>query len=131
MHANGVTGLRSITIIVTDTARLLPAYDRLFGLHEVTTTDAVAAIRTGPHRLLFMTEDDFETMHPGIALSADFPIPGIAAVELAIANPDETADYLTQWQVAFDEMPDGRLIVPAEEANGTILILSGGPGRGA
>ena len=69
-HPNGVVGLRSIYLIVADTAALLPAYDRLFGLHEVTTTDAVACVRAGPYRILFATPDDFETMHPGIALVA-------------------------------------------------------------
>jgi catechol 2,3-dioxygenase-like lactoylglutathione lyase family enzyme len=122
-HPNGVTGLYNIWVIVPDTAALLPAYDRLFGLHEVTTTDAVAAVRTGPHRLLFLTEDDFETMHPSVDLGPGFAAPGIAALELIVADRERTADYLTQWQVAFDELPDGRLAIPACEANGTVLFL--------
>jgi hypothetical protein len=123
-HPNGVTGLRAIYLIAADTAPLLPAYDRLFGLHEVTTTDAVAAVRVGPHRILFATSDDFETMHPEVELDPGFPVPGIAALELAVARRDATADYLTQWQVAFDELPDGRLAVPADQANGTILFFA-------
>jgi catechol 2,3-dioxygenase-like lactoylglutathione lyase family enzyme len=125
-HPNGVIGLRNIWVIVPDTAALLPAYDRLFGLHEVTTTDAVAAIRTGPHRLLFLSEDDFETMHPGVDLATSFAAPGIAALELAVADRERAADYLAQWQIAFDELPDGRLAIPAEEANGTVLFLQQG-----
>jgi hypothetical protein len=104
----------------------LPAYDRLFGLHEVTTTDAVASVRAGPHRLLFSTPDDFMTMHPGTEIDPDFPLPGIAALELAITSRDDTADYLTQWQLPFDETPDGRLTIPAKEANGTILFFAEG-----
>jgi hypothetical protein len=122
-HPNGAIGLRSIYLVVAETAPLLPAYDRLFGLHEVTTTDAVACVRVGPHRILFSTPDDFETMHPGIDLEPDFPLPGIAALELAVRQLDRAADHLTQWQVAFDELPDGRLAVPAREANGTILFF--------
>jgi hypothetical protein len=105
---------------------LLPAYDLIFGMHEVTTTDALASVRMGPHRLLIATPDDFATMHPGIALPADFLVPGIAALELAVARREATADYLTQWQIPFDELPDGRLAVPAEEANGTILFFREG-----
>jgi catechol 2,3-dioxygenase-like lactoylglutathione lyase family enzyme len=123
-HPNGVTGLRSIHILVPETAPLLPAYDRLFGMHEVTTTDAVASVRAGPYRLLFSTPDDFATMHPGIDIDPDFPLPGIAALELAISDRDATADYLTQWQVAYDEMPDGSLAISAQEANGTVLFLT-------
>lgn len=125
-HPNGALGLRSLYLVVAETAPLLPAYDRLFGLHEVTTTDALASIRVGPHRILFATPDDFETMHPGVELAADFPLPGIAALEIAVARRDATADYLAQWQVAFDELPDGRLTVPAREASGTILFFAEG-----
>ncbi|MBV9827732.1 MAG: VOC family protein [Alphaproteobacteria bacterium] len=124
VHPNGVLGIRSLTVVTPDTASLLPAYDRLFGLHEVTTTDAVAAIRIGPHRLLFMTEDDFETMHPGVDLGPAVPDTGIVAIELAIGDREKTADYLTHMQVPFDEMPDGRVVIPADQANGTILFLS-------
>lgn len=123
VHPNDAVGLRGVYLAVAETAPLLPAYDRLFGLHEVTTTDAVAAVRVGPHRILFATPDDFETMHPGIDLDPDFPLPGIAALELAVGRLDRTADHLTQWQIAFDELPDGRLAVPASEANGTILFF--------
>ena len=123
-HPNGALGISSVHLIVAETAPLLTAYDRLFGLHEVTTTDAVACVRSGPHRILFSTADDFETMHPGVDLDPQFPVPGIAALELAVGRAEQTADHLTQWQVAFDELPDGRLAVPAREANGTILLFA-------
>ena len=122
-HPNGALGIRSLHLIVADTAPLLASYDRLFGLHEVTTTDAVASIRIGPHRILFSTADDFETMHSGIDLDPDFPAPGIAAIELATADLARTADRLRTRQVAFAVLPDGRLAVPAREANGTILFF--------
>ncbi len=122
-HPNGALGVQSLFLVVEDTAALLPAYDRLFGLHEVTTTDAVACVRVGPHRILFSTADDFETMHPGIDLAPDFPAPGIAAIELATSGIARTAGYLRTQQVAFDALPDGRIVVPAREANGTILFF--------
>jgi catechol 2,3-dioxygenase-like lactoylglutathione lyase family enzyme len=123
-HPNGAVGINSVHLLVEDTAVLLPAYDRLFGLHEVTTTDAVASMRAGPHRILFSTPDDFMTMHPGIDIEPDFPLLGIAALELATGSREATADYLTQWQIPFDEAPDGRLAVPGEEANGTVLFFA-------
>jgi hypothetical protein len=123
VHPNGATGLSSVHILVEDTTALLPAYDRLFGIHEVTTTDAVASVRAGSHRLLFSTPDDFATMHPGVEIDPHFPLPGIAALELAVTRREVTADYLTQWQIAHDEMPDGSLAIPAQEANGTVLFF--------
>jgi catechol 2,3-dioxygenase-like lactoylglutathione lyase family enzyme len=124
VHPNGALGVRAVHVLVEDTAPLLPAYDRAFGLHEVTTTDAVASLQVGSHRIVFTTPDDFATMHPGIDIEDDFPLPGIVALELAIGHSDETADYLTQWQIPFDDMPDGSIAIPAAEADGTVLLFS-------
>jgi hypothetical protein len=123
-HPNGAAGLKGIHVLVENTGALLEPYDRLFGIQQVTTTDAVVCIRVGRHRILFSTPDDFLTMHPALELDPDFPLPGIVSLELATADRERTADYFTQWQLAFDEMPDGSLVVPASEANGAILFFS-------
>jgi hypothetical protein len=123
-HPNGTNGLKGIHMLVEHPTPLLPAYDRLFGIQQVTTTDTVASIRVGRHRLVLSTPDDFVTMHPGIDLDPGFGLPGIVSLELAVERRDHTADYLARWQIAFDEMPDGSLVVPAREANGAILFFS-------
>jgi hypothetical protein len=122
-HPNGATGIDALHVVVDNPTALLPAYDRLFGIVGVTTTDAVAAVHVGRQRLVFSTPDDFQTMHPGSELAAGFAPPGIAALELAIDKREDTAFFLAQQEVAFTEMPDGCLAVPAYEANGAILIL--------
>jgi hypothetical protein len=123
-HANGANGIKGIHVLVENTAALLEAYDRLFGIQQVTTTDAVVCVHAGRHQILFSTPDDFLTMHPALDIPADFPLPGIVSVELNVEGREHTADYLTQWQIAFNEMPGGALVVPASEANGTILFFS-------
>jgi hypothetical protein len=123
-HPNGAVGLKSIHVLVENTAVLLEAYDRLFGIPQVTTTDAVVCVHVGQHRILLSTLDDFLTMHPTLRLDRDFPLPGIVSLELGVAGVEQTADYLTQWQIAWDEMPDGSLVVPASEGNGAILFFS-------
>jgi hypothetical protein len=125
-HPNGARGLKGIHVLVESTAPLLEPYDRLFGIQQVTTTDAVATIHVGRHRIVFSTPDDFLTMHPGLDLDPEFPLPGIISLELGVELRDRTADYLAQWQIAFDEMPDGTLVVPPSEANGAVLFFSEG-----
>jgi Glyoxalase-like domain len=124
-HPNGARGLKGIHVLVENTASLLEAYDRLFGIQQVTTTDAVVSVHVGRHRIVFSSPDDFLTMHPGLDLDPDFPLPGIISLELGIDSRDHTADYLAQWQIAFDELPDS-IAVPASEANGAILFFSEG-----
>ncbi len=123
-HPNGANGIAAVHILVASTAALLPAYDRLFGIVQVTTTDAVAAVHVGRHRLVFSTPDDFQTMHPALDLARDFPLPGIIALEIGVERREATAAYLAEQHVAFTEMPDGSLAVAAHQANGAILIFS-------
>jgi len=125
-HPNGAVGLKSIHVLVENTAVLLEAYDRLLGIPQVTTTDAVVCMQIGRHRILFSTQDDFLTMHPTLRLDPDFPLPGIVSFELGVARVEQTADYLTQWQIAWDELPDGSLVVPTGEASGAVLFFSEG-----
>jgi hypothetical protein len=126
LHPNGATALQSVHVLVENTPSLLPAYDRLFGIQQVTTTDTVASIRAGRHRIDFSTLDDFAAMHPGIDLDPDFALPGIVSLELRVEQRGRTAEYFEQRQIAIDELPDGSLVVPASEANGAILFFSEG-----
>jgi Glyoxalase-like domain len=121
-HPNGALGLRGIHVLVESTTALLEPYDRLFGIAQVTTTDAVVCVHVGEHLIVFSTPDDFSTMHPALGLDPDFPLPGIVSLELAISRREHTADYLTRQKIPFDEMPDGSLVVPASEANGAMLF---------
>ena len=122
-HANGSNGIRGIHVLAENTAVLLEPYDRLFGIQQVTTTDAVVCVHVGRHRIVFSTPDDFATMHPAIDFDPGFPVPGIVALELGVERRDDTAEFFRQSEIAVDEMPDGRLVVPAREANGATLFF--------
>jgi hypothetical protein len=123
-HPNGALGLKGIHVLVENTAALLKPYDRLFGIQQVTTTDAVASVHVGPHRIVFSTPDDFSTMYPALDVGSDFPLPGIVSVEFGVARRGVAADYLTRRQVLFEELPDRSLVVPAREASGAIVFFS-------
>jgi hypothetical protein len=125
-HPNGAVGLEAVYVVVDATAPLLPAYDRLFGIGQVTTTDAVAAVHVGRHRLVFSTPDDYETMHPGLELDRRFSLPAIVALEIGITRRDNTEAYLRAHEITFLELPDGDLAVPAREANGATLFFREG-----
>jgi len=125
-HPNGASGIKGIHVLVENTPALLEPYDRLFGIQQVTTTDAVVCIHVGRHRIVFSTPDDFMAMHPTLDLDPDFPLPGIVALELAVDRRDRTIDHLTRSRVSFVEMPDGSLVAPGREANGAMLFFSEG-----
>lgn len=127
VHANGAQRLAAIHVLVDSTAPLLGAYDRLLGIVQVTTTDAVAAIHVGRQRIVFATPDDFRTMHPGLDFEHELPLPGIgiAAIELGVERLERTAEHLSQTQIDFVRLPDGDLAVPPHEATGAIVLFTG------
>ena len=125
-HPNGASGIKGIHVLVENTAALLEPYDRLFGIQQVTTTDAVVCIHVGRHRIVFSTPDDFVAMHPTLDLDPGFPLPGIVALELAVERRDRTIGSPDAVASGFVEMPDGSLVVPAREANGAMLFFSEG-----
>jgi hypothetical protein len=122
MHPNRAAGLLGVTVVTTETEPLRAAYERIFGA-DVVATDAVLTIHCGPHRISFVTPDDFERLYPECELPPGLELPAITALILASRDLDATADHLTQWQIAFDEAADGTLLVPPEEANGTLLVF--------
>jgi len=129
VHANGATGLVGVTVIVNDTAPLVDAYERLFGPANVHTTDNIVTVRVGPHRILFAEAEDFVAMYPEIDIDERATAPFIAVLTLKVIDPEATIDYLTNWQIPYEALPDRRVLVPAEQANGAVLEFIAAPQR--
>jgi catechol 2,3-dioxygenase-like lactoylglutathione lyase family enzyme len=123
-HSNGASGIKSVFVLVADPGALKSAYGRLAGAEQVGSGAGILVVKLGRHRLVFTTPDRFQTMHPGVAVPANFPVPGIVALELAVRSRKRTAGYLKKEEIVFDELPDGRLAVAPGEANGTIILFA-------
>ena len=126
-HPNGAVALRGLTVAVEDTALLRPAYEKLFGPAAVNETDEVLTVHAGPHRIVFATPDDFSALYPEVTLGPAFGLPAIALLVLASRDVEVTMDHLTQWQVPYEQLADGAVLVPAEEANGAALLFTAFP----
>ena len=115
VHPNGVTGIKAVHLVADDPASLAPAYRGLFGDDRVSATVRGLEVDTGRNRLVFT--------RPALS-GIDFPPPAITALELSVANRSASATYLKGAGVAFMELPDGRLAVSPNQANGTSLLLA-------
>ncbi len=125
-HPNGATGLAGITVVVEDTAPLVAPYEQLFGAGSVATTDDVVTLRVGEHRIIFATPDDFAAMYPEVDVEPEALRSGIAALTVTVGDPEATADYLANWHVAFETAGRRAVLVPPDEANGTVLEFVAG-----
>jgi len=114
-HPNGVTGIKAVHLVADDpAAALAPAYRRLFGDDRVTTTGAGIEVDTSRNRLVFT--------RPALS-GLDIAPPAITALELSVVDRATTAAYLKGAGVAFMQLPDSRLAIAPNEANGTSLLL--------
>jgi Glyoxalase-like domain len=125
-HANAITGIAGITVMVEATEPLRAAYDRLFGAGVITTTDDVMTVHVGRHRIVFATPDDVSALYPQADIDLDRPLPAMVALSLRSGDLARTLDHLTQWQVAHEELATGTILVPPEEANGALLVVQRG-----
>jgi hypothetical protein len=114
-HANGVTGIKAVHLVADDPTALAPAYRRLFGDDRVGTTVRGIEVDTGRNTLIFT--------RPALS-GTDIPPPAVSALELSVADRTATVAYLQDAGVAFMQLPDGRLTIAPDEANGTSLLLS-------
>ncbi len=121
-HANAAIGIAGVTVAVSATEPLRAGWDRLAGA-GVTTTDDILTVHIGGHRLIFATPDDVAALFPEAELAFAKPLPAIAAVTLLTADRERTADHLTRCQVVHEELAEGSILVPPEEATGTLLIF--------
>lgn len=122
-HANGAAALHGVSVVVENTAPLRAAYETLFGPAAVNETDEVLTVHAGPHRLVFAMPDDFPALYPEVTLDAELQLPAIAVLTLVSRDLDLTMDHLTQWQVPYEQLADGAVVVPAAEANGASLLF--------
>ena len=95
-----------------------------WGVH---TTDDIVTVRVGPHRILFAEAEDFAAMYPEIDLDERATPPFIAVLTLRTIDPEATIDYFTRWQIPYEALPDRRVLVPAEEANGAAMEFMAAP----
>ena len=119
-HANGVVGIKAVHILADDSAGSAPAYRRVFGDDSVAKTAGGISVGAGRNRLLFSSAPALAAMPPAATATL-----GIDALELTVESRTATGAYLTGAQVAFMELPDGRLLVHPSEATGATLFFSG------
>jgi hypothetical protein len=121
MHANAAIALKGVTILHPDPASLIEAYEALFGLAAVTTTDAVMTLHVGRHRLVFADADNIEVLHPELDFESLGEGPAIALMTLVSGDLDTTAEHMAATDVEHEGERAGSIIVPAGEATGVAL----------
>ena len=114
-HPNGVTGIKAVHLVADDPPGLAPAYRRIFGNERVAITGAGIEVDTGWNRLVFA--------RPALS-GTDISPPAITALELRVESRDATRAYFKTAGVSSMDLPDGRVTVSPQEANGSSLLFT-------
>lgn len=122
-HPNGALRVAGLTVIADDVEPLARLAEQLVGSAEMTRTDSVRAMQTGTAPIMLATPDDAALLHPGFELPEAAPEPLLALMEIAVADPEETAKFLARQEVAHARDGDGSVLVAAEHANGVCLAF--------
>jgi len=126
-HANGARRVREVTVLMDDIAGVSAAYGRLFGEAAVSGEERKGdvAVVTPNGTLRFVTPKVFPKRHYDVKPDKGWRLPRLAALTLDVARPKSTALYLSDQKIAFEQEPDGTVLVPAEAACGVLLEFAG------
>ena len=119
-HPNGAQGIRSITIVVTDPERIVPAYARLFGAAATKRVDGDYAIFTGRGEFHFVTPQGLAARYgPHIGQGGRNP-PFMAAVSLEVGDLEQARGAVEAGGATVEADAPG-FFVPPDQACGVRL----------
>ena len=123
-HANGAYAIAEVTVLVDDAAALADAYRHVFGDAAVSVAKGALSITFEPGRVTVCTPAEFRERHFDVALDEARPLPRMSALTLKVRDPRATALYLSGQSIAYQQEPDGTVLVPPAEACGALLVFA-------
>ena len=123
-HANGASGVASVTAVVADPMAAAQAWERVFGAASATPTDETVAVHTGRGGKVFLTTpEDFDMLHPDAADGGLPEPPALVVLTVRVADTGRAATLLDAAGVEFSRDADGGIRIPAAEAHGVVVEM--------
>ena len=120
-HANSVTGISEIAVVVDDPAVAAAGYAKVFDARPEQSADGLL-VPTGGAPVGIHTREQLARRLPGVGLP-ERPPPIIAAVFLRVADRDQAAEALRAGGVRPIRVEGGYWAVSAEDACGVALVF--------
>ena len=120
-HANGVTGIDSMTVVVRNTSTPRAGWRTFLGKDAVTEIDEQEFIAmVGQTELRFLTEAAAKAALPDLRRRKWRP-PFLAGMALSVGDPAETVKALEAGGVKYARKDDETIAVSGSQANGVSL----------
>jgi hypothetical protein len=124
-HANGAVMTVGYTIAATDPAPVLDVFARLFGADRVSAAAIGHLVDTGRERIAVVPRDRIGEILPGLSPRSERPLPSIVATTIKVRDLRRAKACLDSTGVDPRPGPEGSWLVPAEEATGAVVVLTG------
>jgi len=124
-HASTANGIKSLSVVVQDPARLRPVYERLFGTQDRIGRPDQADIHTGHGAFRFVTAEAFARLHPGVPVPAAHQPPFIGAITLTARDPGAAAAHLAVAGVPFVNQGGAIRVAPAHACGMVLEFVAG------
>lgn len=111
-HANGAHAIAEVAVLVDDATALEGAYRHVFGNDAVSVAKGALSITFAQGRVTVCTPAEFRERHFDVALDETRALPRMTALTLKVRDPRATALYLSGQSIAYQQEPDGTVLVP-------------------
>jgi len=120
-HANGATGVASVTAVVANPRAAMGAYARLLGPAAVGLTDEILTLRIGKATVLLARPADIDVLYPWIDAEA-LRLPALIAATFTARDLGATAHVLSEAGVPYELEGGGRsVVVRPRHATGVLV----------
>jgi len=112
-HANGATGIISLTVLVDHPEALMADYNRIFGPAASTPTDEMVTVHSGGSLVFLVTAGGFDDLHPALDLKLPEP-PAVVALTIGVNDMSLTAARLRANGIKADSKGGHLAVSPAD-----------------
>lgn len=118
-HPNTAIATSGVVVVAADPKPVLDAFRRIFGDQAVRG----GVVETGRERISVVSPEELETVYPGVGAKPGRPLPCLVGLSVRVEDLSRCKAILESTGVDPKPGPGGSLLVPADEATGTILAL--------
>ena len=118
-HPNTAVATSGFVVAAAEPEAVLGAFRRLFGTQAVKGR----VVETGRERIEVVSPGELEAIYPGIGARPGRPLPCMVGFSVRVEDLKRCKAILESTGVDPKPGPGGSLLVPADEATGTVLAL--------
>lgn len=118
-HPNGAVATSGFVVAAADPVPVLDGFRRIFGAAAIRGR----VVETGRERIEVVAPEELEAVYPGVRAKPGRPLPCLVGMSVRVEDLRRCKAVLEATGVDPKPGPGGSLLVPADEATGTVVAF--------